>query len=72
MNVAALTADSKTIFRRENRREVRTMRFDDHLLAGLFIGVTIGLHYATSLSAFMPIFLVLGGLYLLRYITARR
>ncbi|MCB9799862.1 MAG: hypothetical protein H6757_03805 [Candidatus Omnitrophica bacterium] len=48
------------------------MRFDDHLLAGLFIGVTIGLHYATSLSAFMPIFLVLGGLYLLRYITARR
>lgn len=49
------------------------MRFDDHLLAGLFIGITIGLKYAVSLGTFMPIFLVLGGLYLLRYLaTAHR
>ncbi len=47
------------------------MKFDDHLLAGLFIGITVGLHYGTSLHAFMPIFLVLGILYLLRYVTAR-
>ena len=47
------------------------MKFDDHLLAGLFIGITVGLHYGASLSAFMPIFLVLGVLYLLRFLTAR-
>lgn len=47
------------------------MRFDDHLLAGLFIGITIGLHYGVTLNAFMPIFLVLGILYLLRYVTGR-
>lgn len=47
------------------------MKFDDHLLAGLFIGITVGLHYGTQLSTFAPIFLVLGALYLLRYITAR-
>ncbi len=48
------------------------MKFDDHLLAGLFIGITVGLHYGGTLSAFMPIFLVLGILYLLRFLTARR
>ena len=47
------------------------MKFDDILLAGLFIGITIGLHYGVSLSAFMPIFLVLGVIYLLRYVKAR-
>lgn len=47
------------------------MRFDDHLLGGLFIGIVIGLHYGTSLSAFMPIFLVLGILFVLRYVRAR-
>lgn len=44
------------------------MRFDDHLIAGVFVGITIGLHYGTSLSPFMPIFLVLGLLYLLRFV----
>lgn len=48
------------------------MRFDDHLLAGLFVGIAIGLKYAVSLSTFMPIFLVLGGLYLMRYIATAR
>ncbi len=47
------------------------MKFDDNLLAGLFIGITIGLHYGVSLSSFMPIFLVLGVIYLLRYVRAR-
>jgi len=47
------------------------MKFDDHLLAGLFIGITVGLHYGGTLSAFMPVFLVLGILYLLRFISAR-
>ena len=45
--------------------------FDDHLLGGLFIGISVGLYYGTTLSTFTPIFLVLGGLYLLRYITAK-
>jgi len=44
------------------------MKFDDHLTAGLFIGITIGLHYGTALTQFMPIFLVLGLLYLLRFV----
>ncbi len=48
------------------------MRFDDHLLAGLFIGITIGLKYAGSLETFMPVFLVLGGLYFLRYIAVHK
>ena len=48
------------------------MRFDDHLLAGLFIGITIGLHYGASLVTFMPIFLVLGVVYLIRFLTVRR
>lgn len=47
------------------------MKFDDNLLAGLFIGITIGLHYGASLVSFMPIFLVLGILYLLRYVRGR-
>lgn len=47
------------------------MKFDDHLLAGLFIGITIGLHYGASLVSFMPIFLVLGIVYLLRYVRGR-
>ena len=48
------------------------MKFNDHLLAGLFIGITIGLHYGASLVTFMPIFLVLGLLYILRFITTHR
>ena len=47
------------------------MRLDDPLIGGLFIGITIGLHYAASLSSFMPIFLVLGLLYMLRFAKAR-
>ena len=47
------------------------MKFDDHLLAGLFIGITVGLHYGTSLVTFTPIFMILGVLYLLRYITGK-
>ena len=47
------------------------MKFDDNLLAGLFVGITIGLHYGASLSTFMPIFLVLGVIYLLRFVRGR-
>lgn len=47
------------------------MRFDDNLLAGLFVGITLGLHFGASLSTFMPIFLVLGVIYLLRYVRSR-
>ena len=47
------------------------MKFDDHLLAGLFIGVAIGLHYGATLTQFLPIFLILGVLYLFRFIKIR-
>lgn len=47
------------------------MKLDDQLLGGLFIGVTVGMHYAASLSSFMPIFMVLGLLYILRVVKAR-
>lgn len=47
------------------------MSFDNHLLGGLFIGITIGLHFTTSLGSYMPIFLVLSLLYLLRNVKAR-
>jgi len=50
------------------RKGGATMKFDDHLIAGLFIGITIGLHYGGTLTPFMPIFLVLGLLYLLRFV----
>ena len=47
------------------------MRFDDNLLTGLFLGVTIGLWYAGSLTAFMPFFVLLTVLFLVRYLHAR-
>jgi hypothetical protein len=47
------------------------MKFDDHLLAGLFIGLTIGLHYVTPLAQFLPIFLVLSAMYLLNFLRTR-
>ena len=53
------------------QKEVKAMKFNDHLLAGLFVGIVIGLHYGSTLSAFMPIFLVLGLIYLIRYVRAR-
>lgn len=47
------------------------MRFDDSLLTGLFLGVTIGLWYAGSLTAFMPFFVLATVLFLVRYLHAR-
>ena len=48
------------------------MKFlDDHLLGGLFIGITVGLHFGASLAGYMPLFIVVTILYLLRYITAK-
>lgn len=44
------------------------MKFDDHLLGGLVIGVIIGLKYGVLLSQFMPIFIVLGLVFLLRLV----
>ena len=50
---------------------VITVKLDDNLLAGLFIGIVVGLHYGVSLGSGMPIFLGLGAFYLLRYVKAR-
>ena len=47
------------------------MKFDDHLLGGLVLGVILGLKYGVALSGFMPIFIVLGVIFLLRYVRAK-
>lgn len=51
---------------------VSEMKFlDDHLLGGLFIGITVGLHFGASLGTYAPIFMVLTILVLLRYIVQK-
>ena len=47
------------------------MRFDDSLLTGLWLGITIGLWYAGALMTFMPFFVLLTILFLVRYLHAR-
>lgn len=47
------------------------MRFDDSLLTGLFLGITMGLVYRASLVNFMPFFVLLTLLFLVRYLHAR-
>ena len=46
------------------------MRFDDSLLTGMFLGVTMGLHYAGPLVHFTPFFVMLTLVFLVRYIRA--
>lgn len=53
------------------QKEVREMRFDDNLLTGLFLGITMGLVYGASLVNFMPFFVLLTLLFLVRYLHAR-
>lgn len=47
------------------------MRFDDSLLTGLWLGITVGLWYAGSLTAFMPFFVLLTLIFVVRYLHAR-
>lgn len=54
-----------------SKREVKLMRFDDSLLTGLFLGITMGLVYGASLANFMPFFVLLTLLFLVRYLHAR-
>jgi len=44
------------------------MRFDESLLTGMFLGITMGLIYGGSLAAFMPFFVLLTILSLVRYL----
>lgn len=46
------------------------MRFDDSLLTGLWLGITIGLWYSGALMTFMPFFVLLTILFLVRYLHA--
>lgn len=46
------------------------MRFDDNLLTGLFLGITMGLVYSGTLMAFMPFFVLLTLVFLVRYLHA--
>ena len=47
------------------------MRFDDSLLTGIFLGITMGLVYGASLASFMPFFVLLSLIFLVRYLHAR-
>lgn len=47
------------------------MRFDESLLTGLFLGITMGLIYGVSLISFMPFFVLLTLIFLVRYLHAR-
>ena len=47
------------------------MRFDDSLLTGLWLGITMGLVYGGALSTFMPFFVLLTLVFLVRYLHAR-
>jgi len=47
------------------------MRFDESLLTGLFLGITIGLFYAAPLTEFVPFFVLVTLVSLVRYLHAR-
>lgn len=47
------------------------MRFDNSLLTGLFLGITLGLWHSSALVAFMPFFVLLTVIYLVRYLHSR-
>ena len=47
------------------------MKLDDPLIGGIVIGISLGLYFGASLHTFFPFFAILGGLYLLRYVTAK-
>ena len=47
------------------------MRFDSSLVTGIMLGVTMGLWYAKSLVEFMPFFILLSVVMLVRYLHAR-
>ncbi|GEM_PF-1583292 len=51
-----------------DKKEVNLMNFDDSLLTGLFLGITIGLFYAGALINFMPFFVLLSLVFLVRYL----
>ena len=53
------------------KKGVRNMRFDESLLTGLFLGITMGLMYGASLVEFMPFFVLLTLLSLVRYLHSR-
>ncbi len=46
------------------------MNFDDSLLTGLFLGITIGLWYSGTLVNFMPFFVLATLIFLVRYLHA--
>ena len=54
--------------KRKHKGGDKTMRFDHSLLTGLFLGVTMGLHYAGALASFMPFFVLLTLIFLVRYL----
>lgn len=56
--------------RKRLKKEVRGMKFDDSLLTGIVLGITMGLIYGVSLVNFMPFFVLLTILSLVRYLRA--
>ena len=50
------------------KRGVSQMSFDHSLITGMFIGLTIGLWYTASLTAYLPFFVIGAVILLLRYV----
>jgi len=53
------------------KRGVNKMSFDHSLITGMFLGVTIGLWYTASLTAYLPFFVIAAVILLIRYIHAK-
>ena len=48
------------------KKEVAEMKFDNRLVAGIFIGLVLGLHYSASLVVYLPILTVVTLILMLR------
>ena len=44
------------------------MRFDLSLITGIVIGVGVGLHFTVQLGGYLPLFVIAGGILILRYL----
>lgn len=53
------------------KRGVNKMSFDNSLITGMFLGLTIGLWYTASLTAYLPFFVIGAVILLIRYVHSK-
>ena len=49
-------------------KEVATMKFDTNLILGVLVGLIVALHYHVALTTYLPIFMILTVLMVIRLI----